>query len=288
MKRFTSFLLAVGAATAFTGSAWAATTTIQTNGEIGGGPGVSQDGPTNELPDVLARAYGGAGATYSGNINTSWSITGGTLGSNVLTLTRVQDSGGVSPVYLDGSNSGTANDSLWNSGTSTGENLALKAIVAGDNQTFGYQYVNGSNALIGSASNEFTNAVSGSTATTSITLSNANNFVWYDHPSNGDTFYSDQALNTNSSSASAYTTEDHQVTFLITENGHALNGATASWLLCFEDTPGAGSDFDYNDLVVEVDATAATVPLPASAWMGLVTMAGLGAVVALRRRSQMA
>lgn len=62
---------------------------------------------------------------------------------------------------------------------------------------------------------------------------------------------------------------DHMVTYLL--GGAGIQNKT--YVLFFEDLNGRGSDRDFNDLAVEVQA----VPLPGALAMGLVTMAG-GAV----------
>jgi len=286
MRRMMNLLLCVGAAVAFTGSAFAGTTLINTGNGLGvsviagGGTNASSDSPAweNALPNVIATAFNGTyttaqtgvGSVGNGNITSSFQING-VAGGN-LTLTRVQDTA-ASPVnlILDGSNAGGTGvtDSNWSDGTTS---LDIEAKVSADTQNFGYE-IGGVNHLLISP------------ATTGLTYTGLHigpgTFNWYDAISTGDTFYSNDANNT-SSSGSAYTSEDHMVTFEVTQNGQALNGASATWLVCFEDTPFCSSDQDYQDLVVEIDAT--TIPVPAAAWMGLVTLAGVGTVLAFRRR----
>lgn len=84
---------------------------------------------------------------------------------------------------------------------------------------------------------------------------------------------------------------DHMITYAITgEPGAKPNVQT--WMLFWEDTPAPKSDFDYNDLVVEMktDPPVAgggppvAVPLPRAAWMGLSGLLTLAVVGTLRSR----
>lgn len=70
--------------------------------------------------------------------------------------------------------------------------------------------------------------------------------------------------------------KDHLVTYLLT--GASVTSPT--YVMFWEDkTVGEKSDFDFNDLAVEIKGRNATaVPLPAAVWSGLVTLAG-GALV---------
>jgi hypothetical protein len=300
MNRFTKLLLSLGAAAALSTSAFAGYTTIQTDGEFGGGAGVSNDGSGYELPAVLANYYAGVAEpngpgtvtnNVSGSVNGTLTITGGTLGTNTVTLVRQLDTGGTSTYeYLDGSTAGTANDSTWHDGTAA---FNLDAIVAGNNQTFGY---------MDTATNLGVTVVANASAGQSGSLGNrviqsTDPFVWFDS-SGGSTFFSNSADNSNTTASvsntqwgnstltglgSAYTSEDHMATYEVFLNGQSYTpGTSATWLLCWEDTPLGSADADYNDLVVQISATL--VPVPASVWMGLVTLAGMGAVLAFRRR----
>lgn len=58
------------------------------------------------------------------------------------------------------------------------------------------------------------------------------------------------------------------------------------YVLFFEDLgTGANSDWDYNDLVVEITARPSLIPLPPAAWSGLALLA-CGGLVQARRRMQ--
>ena len=79
---------------------------------------------------------------------------------------------------------------------------------------------------------------------------------------------------------------DHMVTYQITGSGLASLGYDADaivWLLFWEDGDSTSADGDYNDLVVEIVAVAAAIPLPAP-----IALAGVGllGVVLGRRRLQ--
>ncbi len=80
---------------------------------------------------------------------------------------------------------------------------------------------------------------------------------------------------------------DHMVTYQIQN----LDDGMTTWLLFWEDlncgcAGGPKSDEDFNDLVIEIKALAATpVPLPAAAWTGLATLAGGGLVRRFRRKA---
>ncbi|HLL87899.1 MAG TPA: DUF4114 domain-containing protein [Tepidisphaeraceae bacterium] len=86
----------------------------------------------------------------------------------------------------------------------------------------------------------------------------------------GGTFSSVDAMNSD--------LKDHMVSYVL--SGQGVSDKT--YVLFFEDIAGRGSDWDYNDMAVEVQAAA--VPLPGALAMGLVTMAG-GAVARRFRKA---
>jgi hypothetical protein len=75
--------------------------------------------------------------------------------------------------------------------------------------------------------------------------------------------------------------KDHLITYLL--SGKGVTGPT--YVLFWEDkTKQQHSDFDFNDLAVEVKSTSPIiVPLPAAAWSGLVTLAGAALVTGYRK-----
>ena len=85
-----------------------------------------------------------------------------------------------------------------------------------------------------------------------------------------------------SNNASNLDGKDHLVTYLLT--GQGVTDTT--YVLFWEDkTSQQKSDFDFNDLVVEVKAgSPVVVPLPAAAWSGLATLAG-GAILTGYRKA---
>jgi len=94
-----------------------------------------------------------------------------------------------------------------------------------------------------------------------------------------------QGGNKSSSNAANSDGQDHLVTYLLTGSG--VTGPT--YVLFWEDLNKNKSDFDFNDLAVEVKATSPIiVPLPAAAWSGLVTLAGGALVAGYRKRRAMA
>jgi len=73
-------------------------------------------------------------------------------------------------------------------------------------------------------------------------------------------------------------------------NVYAVSGrgdaGDQKFVLFWEDARAPYSDFDYNDLVVEVSARGASnvlIPLPAAAWSGLTVMGGVGLMAGLRK-----
>jgi hypothetical protein len=86
----------------------------------------------------------------------------------------------------------------------------------------------------------------------------------------GDPYSSDPTLNNDGS--------DHMISYRV--SGPAADG-TATWLLFWEDAPAWDSDFDYNDLVVQVTGVMplgdpAAIPLPPAVWTGLTVLLGGG------------
>ncbi len=73
---------------------------------------------------------------------------------------------------------------------------------------------------------------------------------------------------------------DHMVTYKLIDSSRG-GEFSARWLLFWEDRNGDPSDWDYNDLVVEISASATIIPLPTGAALGA---AGLGLIVFTRRR----
>jgi len=87
--------------------------------------------------------------------------------------------------------------------------------------------------------------------------------------------------------------KDHLVTYLLVNDVHANKASKPelTFVLFWEDlSKKSHSDWDFNDLAVEIKASCpVVVPLPAAAWSGLATLAGGALVTGYRKaRRQMA
>jgi len=137
--------------------------------------------------------------------------------------------------------------------------LSAKAIgsFAAYSQGFGYS-ANGSVTNLFNVTGKKFNAT-GSVGV--VDLPSEYNFV---RTGQGSTVSSDRADNADG--------KDHLVTYLLTGNGVKAD----TYVLFWEDKlVKQGSDFDFNDLAVEVRfGTPTVVPLPTAAWSGLATLAG--------------
>jgi len=150
-------------------------------------------------------------------------------------------------------------DQWWNDASIT---AVAKARFAGYGQSFGYNSGSGEVTLFSISGSGY--AVTGSA---SVNLT-------------GDTW---QWIRTgvedghwSSVESNNYDQQDHMITFLIT----GLNTDLTTFMLCWEDkTWQTGSDWDYNDMVIEVQAQ--TVPVPGAILLGLL---GLGATGMKLRR----
>jgi|GEM_PF-5288611 len=227
--------------------AYAGTTTLGTSGET-------------SLIQVLANIYNGGTVTGSiGDASFDWSLA---------KLTRVQDTNGVGNLDLHlgtGGADGTKNDRSWVDGVG---NFTVEAKIAGNSQEFGY--------YDGAYTSVLTGASVGDTATAGPVVGSV--FQWV-LKSGGNTWYSHNLL---PGSSIAPQDMDHMVTWQVEyKSGPKLGGKV--WIVAWEDLPSGISDFDYQDLVVEISV----VPLPAAAWSGLAVLAGLGAFGYLRRRQRM-
>lgn len=98
--------------------------------------------------------------------------------------------------------------------------------------------------------------------------------------SGGATYAADPTLNPGGA--------DQLVSYAVKSRGASPASSPDAFLLFWEDTASASSDYDYNDLVVEVSAAGGDpanvlIPLPAAAWSGLMVMAGVGIAAGIRR-----
>jgi hypothetical protein len=272
VRRF-SLSWAVAALVALPVAAHAATTDVAPNNGWNSWDG----GATRNLDHVLGQAYG-----YSGQgTGTVATVLSWTSGPNSITFTRVADSGGVSPLSLNGSNAATGMDTVWTDGTPI---FRVDVKYAFFTQTLGWH-----NNITNTNQDILTVTAQGlNPAFTPLTIPAAlsNSFTWYDTFDTGfgsGTWSSDPSLNGGDG--------DHMITYRVTGSdafGNLINGGLGAYVLCFEDLPFAFSDHDYNDLVVEVSQVQSggipLVPVPAAAWTGLMTLAGLAGIAAARRR----
>lgn len=251
MKLSKSILCSMALALGLSGSAFAATTPVNTAGSNGE--------PT--LLTIIKNIYN-PGGSIAGSIDGTL-----TLG-NGITLVRVQDSGlnaGGTTLGLGDGDITLNNDTVWHDGT---VNFTAEAKYASYKQSFGFKTSGGTETTVFADNN--------GSGTSGPTLVGPGQFNWWRSGWNTNTlsdnkWFSNPALNQ---------TEDHMVTFEVLQSagGPALNGVR-TWLLAWEDTKLMFSDKDYNDFVVEVVA----VPLPTSVLAGLSTLGVMG-LAALRRR----
>ncbi len=191
-------------------------------------------------------------------------------GPNPIQVTRANDLGGVI-LDLAGSNMGVGDDCVWHNGVIS---MSAKARFASYEQTFGFFPGESAAAafvpLITVGGNGF--GVTGEVAEFDIGAI-AHTWRW-GRAGTGSTFSSRPSDNPDGM--------DHMVSYKIEGLD---NGFDATWLLFFEDLRAdQNSDWDYNDLVIEINVRAgqpALVPLPTPANMAL---AGLASIAGMRRR----
>jgi hypothetical protein len=145
-------------------------------------------------------------------------------------------------------------DQWWNDASIT---AVAKARFAGYGQSFGYNSGSGPVALFSISGSDYD--VSGSA---SVNLT-GETWQWVRTGETEGPWSSVESLNSDKT--------DHMITFLIT----GLNTDLTTLLLCWEDkTFQTGSDWDYNDMVIEVQAQ--TVPVPGAILLGLLGFGATG------------
>ena len=193
-----------------------------------------------------------------------------------ITATRIQDINGNSPINLCTGGSGDM-DQVWDDGTA---GTVAKARYAGDNQSFGY-WLNG-----GAYTKAFDVTGSGFSVSESavITFDADDTWHWGRYGKNAPA-----GPHSSLESENPETTDiDHMVTYKITGLDQLSEDdpdytTYPTWLLFFEDRDagdGQWDDFDYNDLVVEVQC----VPEPLTVLGVFLGVSGLGAYIRRRRR----
>ena len=230
--------------------ALAGTVTIKTSG----------DGTESSLLGVLESVYGTA-ASGTGINQTSPLVFGNA------TLYRIQDWGGSGDLNIHtGGAAGTADDRSWKDGISS---FDVVAKYAANTQVFGYDpttpnYAGFIPLLTNAQPND--EAVGGPVE--------GSVFQWV-LKSGGKTFYSKYSKNQDE--------KDHMVSWEVVWDIDSGRYGQKTWLLAWEDLPGS-NNYDYQDLVVEVNVTV--VPLPPAVLSGLAMLAGLGVFGWVRRRNR--
>lgn len=190
----------------------------------------------------------------------------GTFEGSAITITRVRDAGGSTPLNLAHA-PGSSNDSIWTDGT---VNTRARALYASDNQNFGF--VPGG---AGSGTGDYQELFQASGSGFNVTGESKNFTI------DGDFRWArSREAGTFADGHTSYEGDndgrDHMVTYHVDIAGRSL----PIWLLFWEDRPhtsGGHSDWDFNDLVVMLTV----IPLPGPAVLGMVGLFGLAAV---RRR----
>ena len=194
--------------------------------------------------------------------------------SVTVTATRIADLGGNTPIDIATGGVGDM-DQVWQDGTVW---MHVEAKFAGYSQKFGYfagagpagAYTNSFDVIPGVDNYSPTQS-----AYPVLVMGPGAQWRW-GRNGDGGVFSSLEADNTASTSGR----QDHMVTYKIT----GLTTTDTTWLLFWEDMTN-GSDWDFNDLVVQVSTAevGGAVPEPLTVASAFFAVAGLGAYI--RRRT---
>jgi len=217
---------------------------------------------------ILNHIYGG---TFTPGVV---DFTGGGTSGTVNAI-RIADLGGNTPIDIATGGVGDM-DQVWQDGTVW---MHVEAKFAGYSQKFGYfagagpagAYTNSFDVIPGVDNYSPTQS-----AYPVLVMGPGAQWRW-GRNGDGGVFSSLEANNTASSSGR----QDHMVTYKIT----GLSGTDTTWLLFWEDMT-VSSDWDYNDLVVQVSTAevgGGAVPEPLTVASAFFAVAGLGAYI--RRRT---
>jgi len=205
--------------------------------------------------DILNGLYGGSFTQDGVNF-----INGGAGGT--VNAMRIDDFGvGADKLNLVNGAPGLADDQIWDDGVAAAN---ARAVYAGDSQSFGY-FLGES----GGAYNELFSVSGSGFAVSGNAVIDFSGATWR-WGRGGNAFGPHSSLASENADG-----RDHMVTYKIT----GLPNTIAVWLLFWEDRDfdDPRSDFDYNDLVVEIRA----IPTPMAAGLGFL---GLGGLAGMRRR----
>ncbi len=203
--------------------------------------------------DILSGIYGGS-FTLDGN-GVDWS-------NGAITATRIDDKGLGGIMNIVNGTPGAADDQVFDDGFIEAHASAKYTILP--NQSFGFF----GGASGGSYNKLFDVSGYGFATTGSMSMVDASGSTWR--------FAHQRGAHTHSSrAADNFLGIDWMVSYQIT----GLDDGWTTWALFWEDAFGGIGD--YNDVVVEVRATAKPIPTPTATMLGVL---GLGAIACLRRR----